>query len=58
VEAGTPDALRRTRAVAVLERVGSPAAVGLLTKLAAGPPGGRTTRQAREALARLRRAGE
>jgi hypothetical protein len=50
-----PATLRRGRAIEVLERIGSGEAVRLLQRLAQGHPGGRTTREAREALARLRR---
>jgi hypothetical protein len=46
--------VRQGRAVAVLEQVGSPAAVALLEALAAGAPTARLTHEARAALHRLR----
>jgi WD40 repeat protein len=55
IETGAPETLRRGRAVEVLERVGTGEAVRLLQRLAQGQAGSRTTREAREALARLRR---
>jgi hypothetical protein len=54
-EAVGPEALRLGRAIEALERIGSGQAVRLLQRLAQGHTGGRTTREAREALARLRR---
>jgi WD40 repeat protein len=55
IEKGSLPALQRGRALEVLERIGSPEAVGLLKKLAAGHPGSALTRQARESLARIAR---
>jgi hypothetical protein len=49
-----PAWLRQTRGVEVLERLGSPAAVALLGRLAKGAPGAALTREAAEALRRLR----
>src|SRR5262249_2404771 len=51
-----PDQLRAVRAVEVLERTGSDAAKALLSRYAGGAPNGRLTRDAQEALARLRQA--
>jgi len=48
-----PDLLRSIRAVAVLERIGSVEAVGVLEALAKGAPGVRTTEEA-AALVRIR----
>jgi WD40 repeat protein len=47
--------LRATRAVAVLERIGTPEARDVLKMLAGGAPGALLTRDAREALKRLDR---
>jgi WD40 repeat protein len=52
--ASDPSWLRQARGVEVLERIGSPGAVALLEKLAKGAPGAALTREAAEALARLR----
>jgi hypothetical protein len=48
----SPDGLRAVRSVEVLERVGSPAARGLLREWAAGPAGDTLVESARSALAR------
>jgi hypothetical protein len=48
-----PEALRRLRAVQVLERIGSPEAVKLLEGLSRGAPAAPGTREAKEALVRL-----
>jgi WD40 repeat protein len=50
-----PAWLRQSRAVEVLERIGTPGAVAVLKKLAAGSPGAALTREARAALERLGR---
>ena len=50
----TGDQLRRTRAIAVLEQIGSPAAGQVLERLADGDPEASTTQDARSALDRLR----
>src|SRR5262249_54989001 len=52
---GTPSgaALREVRAVAVLERVGTPEARGLLKELAGGAADARLTRDAKASLERL-----
>jgi WD40 repeat protein len=52
-----PEQLRALRAVAVLERVGTPAARQVLEGLARGAEGASLTEEARGALARLRRRG-
>ena len=49
----TDEALRQSRAVEVLERIGTPEARRLLDKLAGGAPGALTTASARAALDRL-----
>jgi hypothetical protein len=49
-----PNWLRQARAVEVLERIGTPAAVALLTKLSRGAPGAALTNEAAEALERAR----
>jgi hypothetical protein len=49
-----PEVLRTLRAVTVLRLIGTPEAIALLKKLAAGAPGARQTRAARAALAALR----
>jgi HEAT repeat protein len=54
LERGTPDGLRRVRGIEVLERIGSPEAVAVLKRLAAGHAGARQTREASAALARLK----
>jgi hypothetical protein len=51
----SPEQLREFRAVAVLERIGTPAARQLLDRLARGAEETRLTRDARDALARLAR---
>jgi WD40 repeat protein len=50
-----PRAVRRQRAVVVLEQIGSPAARAYLEELARGLPQARLTREAKAALARLDR---
>jgi RNA polymerase sigma factor (sigma-70 family) len=50
-----PEALRRWRAVQVLERTGAPEAVPLLEGLSRGAPAAAGTREAKEALERLGR---
>jgi hypothetical protein len=45
--------LRTGRAIAALERIGTPAAVKLLEALAAGAESARSTQQAKAALGRL-----
>lgn len=52
-----PDDLRRSRAVEVLEQIGTPAARQLLATLAEGAPEAGLTREARGALERLARSG-
>jgi WD40 repeat protein len=52
---GSPEEVRRLRAVEVLEGIGTPAARELLTSLARGAPGGRSARAAQDALDRLAR---
>jgi WD40 repeat protein len=52
-----PEELRRERAIAVLERIGTPEAQGLLRGLAKGAPEDRLTRQAVAALRRLAARG-
>jgi WD40 repeat protein len=54
---GSPDGLRRSRAVEVLERVGSDEAAAVLKRLAAGHAGARQTRESADALARLKGRG-
>jgi WD40 repeat protein len=49
----SPDMLRRLRAVAVLERVGTPGARAVLREVAKGVPEARLTQEARSALGRL-----
>jgi WD40 repeat protein len=49
------DALRKSRAVCVLENIGSPAARELLEQLAKGPPEARLTQEANASLRRLAR---
>jgi WD40 repeat protein len=49
-----PDALRAQRAVEVLERIGTPAALALLDEWAHGAPGARLTESAEEAGLRVR----
>ncbi|HEX4613277.1 MAG TPA: hypothetical protein VH092_34135, partial [Urbifossiella sp.] len=49
------DGLREVRAVAVLERIGTPDAQKLLAELAGGVPDARMTEEAAAAVARLRR---
>jgi WD40 repeat protein len=51
----TPDHLRQVRCVAVLERIGTPAARLLLERLGGGNQGARLTWEAREAMQRLAR---
>jgi hypothetical protein len=51
--AGEP--LRGVRAIAVLERIGSPAAIGVLRRLAGGEPKARLTGEAKASLERLAR---
>jgi WD40 repeat protein len=51
-----PESLRASRAVAVLEQIGSSGARKVLTPLAAGAAGARQTREAKAALERLDRA--
>ena len=53
-----PESRRRSRAVAVLERVGSPEASMVLKKLAAGAPGTTLTEDASAAVDRLKRRSE
>jgi hypothetical protein len=53
----SPDGLRRSRAVEVLERVGSDEAAAVLKRLAAGHAGARQTRESADALARLKERG-
>jgi hypothetical protein len=51
----TPSRLRLSRAVAVLERVGSAEARGVLARLARGAPGARLTEEAKATVQRLAR---
>jgi hypothetical protein len=53
-ETASPKELRETRAVEVLEHIGTPDAQDLLTTLASGAPGEILTDQASAALARLK----
>jgi hypothetical protein len=53
--ASDPKSLQRIRALEVLERIGTHQAAAVLKKLAAGAPGSRLTREARESLERLTR---
>ena len=53
----TGERLRTWRALAVLEQLGTPEAVGLLRELAGGAPGAWLTRQAQLALQRRDRRG-
>jgi WD40 repeat protein len=55
IEKGSPEQWRRSRAVEVLEQVGSPGARRLLAKIATGHAGSSLTREAKESLARLER---
>ena len=55
---GTPDRLREWRALEVLERIRTPAAVELLQTLATGAPDSPLTVHAAEVLARMRQAGK
>src|SRR5262249_53340395 len=55
IEAGTPEALRATRAVEALEHVGTPAAKAHLAALAGGADGARLTAAAADTLKRLDR---
>ena len=48
-----PEQMRAVRAVELLERLGTPAARGLLEELAAGVPEARLTQEAKGALARM-----
>jgi hypothetical protein len=48
-----PEALRNSRAIWVLERIGTPEAQAFLKELAGGAPGARLTSEAKAALARL-----
>ncbi len=50
-----PEVLRSLRAIAALERIGSPAARSVLERLAQGDPGADATRDAADALLRLSR---
>jgi hypothetical protein len=52
-EGGTPECWRHSRAIEALERMATPEATKFLRELAAGHPGARRTREAREALGRL-----
>lgn len=54
----SPAMLQLSRAVRVLERIGSERAVALLADLATGDEASRMTREARAALVRMGRAGE
>jgi RNA polymerase sigma factor (sigma-70 family) len=49
-----PETLRSLRAIAVLERIGSADAIGILESLSKGAPGVRTTEEAAASLARVR----
>jgi hypothetical protein len=50
-----PKSVLQTRALEVLERIGTPDAVAVLKKLANGAAGSRLTREARESLDRVKR---
>jgi hypothetical protein len=50
--------LRLLRSVEVLERIGSPAAKAVLEKLAAGASASAVTREAKEAVKRLKERGK
>jgi WD40 repeat protein len=52
-EGGTPECWRHSRAIEALERMATPEATKFLRELAAGHPGARRTREAKEALACL-----
>src|SRR5262249_29991478 len=45
--------LRTLRSIRLLDRLGTPAAIEILRRLAAGPPAARITREASEAVQRL-----
>jgi WD40 repeat protein len=53
-ESRTPEHLRQTRAIEVLETIGTPASQRLLERLAGGAPGMHLTRLAQESLLRLK----
>jgi WD40 repeat protein len=53
-ESRTPEQLRQTRAIEVLEGIGTPESVRLLERLAGGAPGMHLTRLAQESLMRLK----
>jgi hypothetical protein len=53
--AGSPERLRMIRAIEVLERIGTPAAVKHLQELAGGAPEALLTREAKASLARMRK---
>jgi hypothetical protein len=55
IDKGSPAQWRRSRALEVLEHIGSVEAVALLKKIAAGYTGSALTREAKESLARLQR---
>jgi RNA polymerase sigma factor (sigma-70 family) len=57
-QVGSPELLRRLRAVAVLERIGSREAHAVLDRLAGGAEAARETREARASLQRLDRRPE
>jgi len=52
--AATPERLRLVRAVEVLERIATPAAVELISDLSKGVPEALLTQEAKAAMARLR----
>jgi hypothetical protein len=56
--APSPERLRTLRALETLERVGTPAARGVLTALAGGAPGARLTREAAASVRRLSGRGK